>query len=91
MKNIKATLEFNLEDPEAKATYRRAINADKAYLALHEISQAIFRPARKHGYSDSKLNEVLDSNESVPEMVDLLEDKFYAILAEYGVDLDDIY
>ena len=53
----KATLTFNLDDPEDKANFKKAANANEAYLALWSIAQEIFRPARKHGYSGAQLNE----------------------------------
>lgn len=97
----KATLEFDLNEIDDQKEFRRAINATKAYLALHAIANEIFRPARKHGYSDEKINQLIlkgieiDSQGFVSEaigteLISELESMFYKILEENGVDLNDL-
>ena len=54
----KATLKFNL--PEDDAEFQLALSAGKMHSALWGMSQEIFRPARKHGYSNTKIQELLD-------------------------------
>lgn len=94
---------FPLEDYYEEAGFKRAVKADAAYSALWDIGQEIFRPARKHGYNDKKLNDLLDAYK-VPstsgygdydypayEVVSMLEDKFYEILSENGINLDEDY
>jgi len=92
----KATLKFNLNDPDDRSEHKRAVNATNVYIALNEIANEVFRPARKHGYQDSKLNKMIElsgENEEGYNIVELaigmLEDKFYEILSSRGIDLDD--
>ena len=61
------------------------LQASAMRLALWDIAQNIFRPARKHGYSDPKLEALLTDQSA--DLVGLLEEKFYEILAERGIDL----
>lgn len=98
---MKATLSFNL--PEEQEEFQTAANAAKYKAALWEISQRIFRPARKHGYADARIQALLDITDSVKvpsmdgytedeigagtELVSLLEKLFYEILNEEGIEL----
>lgn len=97
-------LKFDLDCEEGRKAMLRALNADKAYRVLTEVQQAVFRPARKHGYPDPKLaamvrgiDELLgqaegDYDETVPSasnLIGLLEEKFFEVLREEGVDLED--
>ena len=65
---MKGTLTFNL--PEERDEFETAVNADNYRLALFEISQKVFRPARKHGYPVGLIQELLDKADSctVPVM-----------------------
>ena len=57
----KATLEFDLDNPEDVAAHQRVLNVDRLYLVLHEISNRLFRPARKHGYGNhSHVQQCID-------------------------------
>jgi hypothetical protein len=47
---MKATLTFNLPDEERE--FKDAVNGGNMSIAIFNIQQEIFRPARKHGYSD---------------------------------------
>jgi len=101
MKNEIGKLEYNLEEPHSKKAFRRASSADDAYIALHQIANEVFRPARKHGYADEEIAEMIsksgtfkdkngwDVNTST-EVIGLLEQMFYKILEEHQVDLDDL-
>lgn len=98
---MKATLSFNL--PEERDEFETAVNAGKYKGALWEISQRVFRPARKHGYGDSGIQMLLDKADvcTVPlkfgedtyevgvgtELVSQLEKLFYEILQEVGVEV----
>lgn len=63
--------------------------------ALWEIQQQVFRPARKHGYSDAIIASFL--GESVPEaeraarheLIGRLEELYLQVLQDDGIDLDD--
>ncbi len=54
---MKATLTFTL--PEEQEEFDRTQQAGKMHSALFEISNQIFRPARKHGYNDERLNTLI--------------------------------
>lgn len=82
---MKATIEFDLN--EEREEFRDFMQASRMSCALHDISNKIFRPARKHGYDDKTLNELIEKNEGATEIIGLLETKFYEILKEYGVEL----
>lgn len=92
---MKATIEFNL--PEESEVFESAIRATDYKLALWDISQEIFRPARKHGYSDEKIQKLLQTidecvstvmeNGQGTDLIGLLEERFYEILRERGIEL----
>lgn len=94
---MKGILEFNLEEPSDVLAHKRAVKATDAYVAFHNIANEVFRPARKHGYPDKELQSLIDSCGETSEgygigeeIVSKLEDKFYAILEEHGINLDDL-
>jgi hypothetical protein len=95
---MKGILEFNLEDSYERLAHKRAVNATAAYLALWDIGQEVFRPARKHGYlEEPRLNELLRTNQednevslAVSEAITILEKRFYGILEKRGINLDDV-
>lgn len=53
----KATLTFNL--PEESSEFQTAVKAGSMASALWEIKQDLFRPARKHGYMDGEIQELM--------------------------------
>jgi len=62
------------------------IKARDMKIALWDIAQEIFRPARKHGYSNSKVQDLLDKcGDDGYELVSELEDMFYEILRDRGL------
>lgn len=79
------TLKFTL--PEEKEELTQALNAGELHSALWSVAQEVFRPARKHGYSDPNIQAALDKCIEGEELVSLLEKKFYEILDEYGIKL----
>ncbi len=54
---MKATLTFNL--PEEQEEFKLATKGSEAHGAIHEIGQEVFRPARKHGYPDHKIQALI--------------------------------
>ena len=98
---MKATLTFNL--PEEQEEFDTAVKAADYKIALWDIAQDIFRPARKHGYPNEAVQKVLDKADEVivvtdigdvkyetgagSELVSMLEQKFYEILRERGIEL----
>lgn len=86
---MKAILEYNIEDAYEKLAFKRASSADDAYLALVTIANEVFRPHRKHGYSDKELDAATDTDDGFL-VAEKLEDMFYEILKKYNVDLEDL-
>jgi hypothetical protein len=81
---MEATLKFNL--PEEQELFDLAIKAGPMQSALWEISQQVFRPARKHGYPDGKINELINKlGPDAEELIGELEQLFYKILEEQNV------
>jgi hypothetical protein len=69
---MKATLTFNL--PEEQQEFKNAVDGWKAFMALEEIWQNVFRPARKHGYGHPKLQNLSDRDYEVIEaLIDLYQ------------------
>lgn len=56
---MKATLTFNL--PEEKEQFDMCLKGGDSHSALFEISNEVFRPARKHGYPDHDIHFLLES------------------------------
>lgn len=88
-----AVLTFDLSDFDARQDFELMIKFKSMHLALSDIADKLFRPHRKHGYSQEfDLNKYLNSdveavNEASYETISELEDKFYEILKEYDIDL----
>lgn len=82
---MKAILEFVL--PEDQTEFDTAVKAMDMSIAIHDIGQEVFRPARKHGYPDPQIaNLLLKIPDHMGEdLIGLLEEKFYEILNERDV------
>lgn len=98
---MKAILEFDLDQPGDRQAHVRAIKATDAYLVLWDIANEIFRPARKHGYPDRQLEELIEKSGEyedkeygslniAAEVISRLETKFYEIMESRGVSLEDL-
>ena len=92
---MKANLTFNLDDLSDRLSHKRCVNSLNAYIALCDISNIIFRPARKYGYNDSKIKELLeklteDQQQTVYEIIGELEDLYINILNDNNIDLSDL-
>ena len=89
----KGKLEFDLDDLEDRKAFIRASKADDLSRVLYEIGQQVFRPARKHGYQDNSINDIINKFNDVPQdeentataLIGMLEEKFYEIIKEYDV------
>lgn len=96
---MRAKLTFDLSDPDDRNEFTRCTKATDAYIALWDIGQEIFRPHRKHGYSDSRVQELIDKcptfktkdgeTDYCSEVIEKLEEMFYEILREHGINLDE--
>jgi hypothetical protein len=80
---MKVTLEYDYN--EEKEDVLLALKANSLASALHEIGQNVFRPARKHGYPEQKIQDLFNANENAEELIGLLETKFHQILNEHDV------
>lgn len=60
--NVKASLEFDLNDSDAQRDFAMMVSSKRVYKTLYRIRQEIFRPARKHGYSDKKISLLLENS-----------------------------
>ncbi len=90
-----AILKFNLNDPDDRDSFKQATKANNMALALWEMRQQIFRPARKHGYPDSRLADFFNpetvSEAEINARIDLvgeLERLFGEILTDNEVHED---
>ncbi len=90
MSTEQGILKFDLTDSEARASFKKATKANDAWLAFWSMSQEIFRPARKHGYSGVlyEINEMVEQSPAVAEAIGMLEKRFFQILEEYAIELD---
>lgn len=77
---MRATLHFNLDNPEERLEHKRALNATKVYIALHTIFQEVFRKRLKYGNLD------FDSENLLTEV----RNECSAILEEYDINLNDL-
>lgn len=84
--SIKASLEFDLNDSDAKRDFEMMISSKRIYTVLNRLRNEVFRPARKHGYSDKKINlliensgghDTLEVNENT-KFVNKAKDKYYS-------------
>ena len=74
--------------PEEDAEMKLALKASSYQQALYKVAQEIFRPARKHGYDNAKLQALMNDNPASYEIVGMLEDLFFEIVKEEDIDLD---
>lgn len=84
----KGILKFDLDEPYEEKRFKRAVKAEDAYLVLWDLAQEVFRPARKHGYSNQKIQRLLDKSIKGTELIGELESMFYRLIEEYGIELD---
>lgn len=95
---MKITMEFESENPDDMRLHMIMLKAQAAHDVLREVRQQIFRPARKHGYSDIALNKLIEGSDELEDgynrassVISILEDKFNEILKDYSVDEDGSY
>jgi hypothetical protein len=82
---MKATLTFNL--PEEQEDFEYAVKGHAAFSALSDVRDQIFRPARKHGYRDSKINALIEKlGDDGTDLIHHLECQFQEILHDLEID-----
>ena len=77
---MKAKLEFDLDNPDDKMAHMRCVKATDMALMLWDIKQKI----------RSKLKYGEDLSESEFHQWELMQDEFYSIASEYGINLDEL-
>jgi hypothetical protein len=77
---MKAKLEFDLDNPDDKMEHMRCIKATDMAIMLWDIKQKI----------RSKLKYGEDLSESEFHQWELMQDEFYSIASEYGINLDEL-
>lgn len=83
----KVTIEYQVENKDDEQAIKRAVSVDSVYCALWDIGQEVFRPARKHGYSDPLIAALFDE-EKHGDLVGALEKKFYEILSGHEISVE---
>lgn len=81
---MKATLEFLL--PEDNDAFRDAQNATTYRLALEAIWNEVFRPRHKHGYGDTALQALIETDEGAA-VADKLEQIYRDVLGDYELNI----
>jgi hypothetical protein len=89
------TIKFNIKDGYDELELFRTLKANDAYSTLIDIQQDIFRPARKHGYPNGDIRELLEKIDTALEgagtqLVGLLEAEFFKILSRNDVNLEGV-
>ena len=69
--------EFNL--PEEQQDFEEALNGSKYKNYLDDIWNNLFRSRHKHGYSNQRINELLE-DPKCEELMDLLENIYKDVL-----------
>ena len=75
---MKATLQFNLDNPDDKMEHMRCVKATDMALMLWDIKQKI----------RSKLKYSEDLSEDELHQWEVMQDVFYSIADDYGINLD---
>jgi len=77
-------LRFKL--PEEEVEFELAQRAGDFNGAISDIANEVFRPARKHGYGDEDINELVKRiGDDAYTLIGLLEKKFFGILEDRDI------
>lgn len=78
---MKGIIEFNL--PEDREDFQLAQNGWKYKNQIEEIWEKVFRPYRKHGYSNDYLNKIIDQNPEIAGIIiESLIDIYHEVINE---------
>lgn len=85
------TIKLDLSKEEDRYEYEHIRKATNYASALEDVGNYIFRPARKHGYSEQEIQDLVtkldtlagDAEPGATELIRLLELLFYEILSEH--------
>lgn len=82
---MKATLSFDLNDPDDRQSHMRSVKALDMASVLWELSHNTGR----------KIENAIDNRESNPmtpeEVLELFTDELYSLLAAHNIDIDELY
>jgi len=87
----KVNIQFTL--PEEQEEHKHAVKGWEYHAALYDVANEIFRPARKHGYSNIQIQKLInkldeqDPEEGATELISLLEKEFYDMLSERNISI----
>ena len=76
----KHIIEFNLPDETSELS--TALNATKNELIVEETFFELFRPMHKHGYSNARLQLLIDSDSLVLEAIEILESIYQQLVED---------
>jgi hypothetical protein len=90
---MKITLEFDSDNEDDMERYKDMMNATKYKCVIDSASNEIFRPARKHGYSDETIRNLIansgeneDGYNNGVELIGQLEEMWYNLFREYNLE-----
>jgi len=95
---MKTKIILSGEDHEDEVKMIRMLKVDDVYIALDDICNELFRPARGYGYAGACHNIATNFfSESVPEaereiryeLVEALQAEFFRILEKHNIQLND--
>lgn len=96
---MKATLEFDLDDPSDKKAHKRCVDATNVYIALHEIDNKLreyvkYEKNIKKGDSWALplgFHELTDNEACLMwHLAQRIRSEISSIINEHGVNLDDL-
>ena len=91
---MKTTLTFTAESNTEYDDLRKikaVLKVNNYQIALMDIANNIFRPIRKHGYENKVINELCNNcGVSSVVLIGALEEMFYEILNENGLDMEEL-
>lgn len=96
---MKATIEFDLDDPSDRKAHKRCTNATEAYIALHEIDNELRAMVKydKNIASGTKIalpegyHEITEKeSELLYQVIWSLRIELGGIMEKLGVNLDDL-
>ena len=73
---MKAILEFDLNNPDDRASHVRAVMADKAFFAIHDYNEFLYKHAKG------------DLTDEQHETLSILANEFHECLANWSIDVD---
>jgi hypothetical protein len=89
MSKTTINIEFDLEDPDDRRRFKRismlVSDPEKVSAVFSRFYLELIRPVNKHGYNDSTLEE-LSQKDGGHDLINLLWDRFYAIVKEEGLE-----